>query len=59
MRESLYERVNVWVRLILNHVDTRAILPRCEGSCMIHRSKCNKKNVVLRPYATGIKEDDT
>ena len=39
VRESLYARVIIWVNTILNHIDARAILPRCEGSCMIYKPK--------------------
>ena len=37
MRESLYTRVINWVNTILNHVDTMAISPRYEVSCMVYR----------------------
>jgi len=37
VRESLYTHVILWVYSILNHMDTRAILPRYEGSCMVYR----------------------
>jgi len=36
-RESLYTRVIIWVDTILYHMDTRAILPRYEGSCVVYR----------------------
>ena len=36
-RESLYTRVIIWVDTILYHINTRAILPRYEGSCMLYR----------------------
>ena len=37
VRESLY--MQVWVNIILDlhHIDTRAILPRYEGSFMVYR----------------------
>ena len=37
VRESLYTRVIIWVNTILNHIDTRGVLPRYEGSCMVYR----------------------
>ena len=39
VRESLYIRVIIWVNTILNHIDTRAISPRYEGSCIVYRPK--------------------
>ena len=33
-------RVSVQVNAILNHIDTRPILLRCEGLCMMCRYKC-------------------
>ena len=35
VEESYYSRVVIWVNIMLNHIDTRAILPRYEGSCMV------------------------
>ena len=32
MKESLYIQVTIWVNTILNHIDTRENLPRCEDS---------------------------
>ena len=38
--ESLYAtRAIIWMITILNHIDTRAALPRYEGSCMVYRPK--------------------
>ena len=37
--ESLYTLVIIWVITILNHIDTRTILPRYEESYMIYRPK--------------------
>ena len=34
VRESLSTRVIIWVNTILNHIDTRAVLPRYAGFCM-------------------------
>ena len=39
VRESLNIRVIIWVNTILNHIDTRVILPRYESSCMVYKSK--------------------
>ena len=39
VRESLYTRVVFWLNTILNHIDTRTILPKYEGCCMVHRPK--------------------
>ena len=39
VRESLYTQVVIWVDLILNHVDTRAILLEYECSCMVYKPK--------------------
>ena len=36
VRESLYTQVIVWVNTILNDDDTRAILPRYKGTCMVY-----------------------
>ena len=37
--ESFYTRVVIWVDTILNHIDTRTLLSRYEGSCMVVRPK--------------------
>ena len=37
--ESLYTQVIIWVNSILNHIDSKAVLPRYEGSCMMYRPK--------------------
>ena len=37
--ESFYTQVIVWVNTILNHIDTRTILTKYEGSCMVYRPK--------------------
>ena len=37
VRESLSIRIIIWVDTILNHIDTRMILPRYEDSCMVYR----------------------
>ena len=37
VRDSLYTRVVISVNDILNHIDTRMILVRCECSCMVYR----------------------
>jgi hypothetical protein len=35
VRESLYTRVIICVNTFLNHIDTKAILPQCEGQTLI------------------------
>ena len=37
MREFMYIRVIVSVNIILKHIDSRAISPRCEGYCLLYR----------------------
>ena len=34
---SLYIQVINCVNTIYNHIDTRTIMPRCEGSCMVYK----------------------
>ena len=36
MREHLHARLIVWNNSVLNQIDTRVILPRCESSCMVY-----------------------
>ena len=36
MRVCINTQVIIWVNTILNHIDTRAIWPRYEGSCMVY-----------------------
>ena len=44
IRESLYTWVIFWINIILEHVETRVIIPRFEDSCMVYRPKwCQKK----------------
>ena len=39
--------VIIWVNTILNHIDTRAILPRYEGSIMVYNPNgIENKNTV-------------
>ena len=54
MRESLYTLVVIWVNTILNHIDTRVILPSYEGPCMVYRPKWYQKQRYSRtsiPYS--------
>ena len=37
--ESLYTLFIIWVITIPNHIDTRTIFPRYEGSYMLYRSE--------------------
>ena len=37
VKESLYTQVIIWLKTILNYIDTRGILPRYEDSCMVYR----------------------
>ena len=39
VRESLSARVIIWVITILNHINTKAVLPRYAGSCMEYRTR--------------------
>jgi hypothetical protein len=55
VRESLYTRGVIWVNTILNPIDTRAILPRYEGPCMVSRTKISSNTHTL----LVVKEDDT
>ena len=43
MRKSLYTQVIIWVDNILNHLDTRALLPRYQDSCMVYRPEWYQK----------------
>ena len=56
-RESLYARVSIGVGITLNHIGTRVILSRYEGSCMLYRPKWypKKKQPFIYPYHAGIK----
>ena len=47
LREPFYTQAIIWVNTILNHIDTRAILPRNESFCMVYRPKCHKKQMIL------------
>ena len=42
VREPFYTQVINWVNTILDHIDTRTILPRNEGFRMVYRPKCHK-----------------
>ena len=54
---SLYTRVLIRVKTILNHIDTRAFSPRYEGSCMVYRPEgYHSTNTIQSPYATCIKK---
>ena len=39
----LYTRVIIWVNTIQNHIDTRMIFSRYEGSCMVYRLEWYRK----------------
>lgn len=54
MRESLYTRINVWVINILNHTNTRIILPRYEGSYMVYKLKWDNKPKIKYLYSIGL-----
>ena len=47
MRESLYTQVIIWVNTILNHIDTMAISPRYEVSCMVYRPNGIKHTLLV------------
>ena len=36
VRESLYIQVVIWFNTILNHIVTRAVVPRYQGFCMVY-----------------------
>ena len=40
-------RVSIQVNAILNHIDTRLIIPRCEGLCTVYRYKCVSETKIL------------
>ena len=40
-------RVIIWVSTILNHIDTKVILPRYRDSCLVYRPKSYIENVKL------------
>jgi hypothetical protein len=53
----MYTRVIIWVNTILGHINTRTILPRYKGSCIVYRPKdIENKNIIIYPYPTGIKK---
>ena len=58
VRESLHTWVIIWINTIPNHIDTREILPRHEGFCMVCRPQMyqNKNTWVKYPYFNGIKD---
>ena len=59
MRESLYTQVIVWVNTILNDDDTRAILPRYKGTCMVYEPEWYwSKNTAKYAYLIRIKKGD-
>jgi hypothetical protein len=54
--EILYiPKVLIWAKTILNHIDTRAILRRCDGSWYIDPNGFGNTYTVKYPYPTGIK----
>ena len=43
--------------IIMNHADTRLILPKFEGSCMVYRLKWYRGKIILKSaYHTGIEK---
>ena len=57
VRESLSTQVIIWVNTILNHIDTRAVLPRYAGSRMKYRARWYwKQKYVNYSYPTGLKK---
>ena len=63
IRESLYTWVIFWINIILEHVETRVIIPRFEDSCMVYRPKWCQKKKKKKPfkysYPIGIKKKIT
>ena len=56
--ESLYILVVIWVNIILNHIDTRAILPRHKDFSMVSRLKWYQ-DIFILPYFKKGKERKT
>jgi hypothetical protein len=56
VRESSYTCDIIWVSNVLKHVDTRAILPMYESTCMVYEPKRYKKNkdIIKYSYTIGI-----
>lgn len=40
----LYGRANIWINYILNYFDPRAVVPMCQGSCMVYGPKLYRKH---------------
>jgi hypothetical protein len=56
VKESLYTRLIMLVNIILTHINTRAIFPRCEGSCMVYELEWHcSKDLPNTPYPIGAK----
>lgn len=56
MREYLYPRFIIEVNTVLNLIDTKAILPRDEGFCMVCRLEWHQNKIILKcPFRIGIK----
>jgi hypothetical protein len=56
VREPLYIRVIICVNSILNHIDSRAILPGMKVlAWYIDLNGIENKNTVKYPYPTGVK----
>ena len=52
-------RVIGWVNTTLNHIDTRAILPAFEGSCLVYKLNSIKIKIFSKyPYPTDIEKCD-
>jgi len=45
VRKPFYAQVSSWVRSVLNHNNTRAILLRYEGVCMIFKPKWYQEQI--------------
>ena len=46
VREPFYTQVINWVNTILDHIDTRTILPRNEGFRMVYPNPIKRNNTV-------------
>ena len=46
--EYLYTCIIIWVNTILNHIDTRVILPMYEGSYMVYVPESGQGFVALK-----------
>jgi len=59
VRDRLFFQVIKCINTILNHINTKQLLPRYEGSCVVFTPKWYRStNTIKYPYANGIKTFD-